>query len=145
MLHPGVGFLLQNNNPSTCTNITFVGTVLVGGPGASTNVVGLATNILGNATTYVVVGSVLPIGGGITTVLQLANPAGAYDGSLVLSPNIVSGNIHGYSSVQFDSGSPTGFSDPSTSAQKPEPQIAVAQGFLFSNTSGAPITWVQSL
>jgi hypothetical protein len=143
ILPPGLGFLLNNNNSSN--TITFVGTVSTGGAGASTNVVGLVTNVLASATTYVFGSSAFPIGGGISSVLQLKNVGGALDGCLVLIPNIVGGAVHGYSQVAFDSASVTGFSDPVTSVQKPEPQIAVGQGFLFSNVTGSPIQWVQSL
>jgi len=143
VLVPGQGFLLNNLNASN--TITFVGTVLVGGPGASTNVVGVVTNTLSNSTTYVLPSSPLPIGGGITSVLGLANPGGAIDGSVVLIPNIVGGAVHGYSQTAFDSTSPTGFSDPVSFAQKPEPVIPVGGCFLFNNQSGAPIVWVQSL
>jgi hypothetical protein len=143
ILAPGQGFLLQNNNASN--TVTYVGTVMVNGVGSGTNVVGVTTNVLSSSTTYIFPSSILPIGGGISSVLQLADVGGAIDGCLVLTPNIVGGAIHGYTQVQFDSTSPTGFSDPVSSAQKPEPQIGVGQGFLFSNTSGAPISWVQSL
>jgi hypothetical protein len=143
VLNPGTGFLFNNNNASN--TITYVGTVHVDGAATGVQVVGTTTNVLSNATTYVMASSVLPIGGGITTVLQLMNVGGAIDGSTVLIPNIVGGAIHGYNSVNFDSSSPTGFSDPLTFAQKPEPVIGVAQGFLFSNQAGAPISWVQAL
>jgi hypothetical protein len=143
ILPPGTGFLLNNLNPSN--TITFVGTVKVGGPGAATNVVGVATNILSNGTTYIFPASALPIGGGITSVLQLQNPGGAIDGSVVLIPNIVGGAVHGYVQTAFDSTSATGFSDPVTFVAKPEPVIPVGGSFLFNNQSGAPISWVQSL
>jgi hypothetical protein len=142
VLPPGQGFLYQNNNSSN--TVTFAGTVHVDAAASGTNTVGMTTNVLGNGTVYVLASSKLPVGGGITTVLQLANPGGAIDGSTVLKPNIVGGAIHGYTSVSFDSSSPTGFSDPLTFAQKPEPQINAGEGFLFNNQSGAPINWVQS-
>jgi hypothetical protein len=143
ILAPGQGFLLNNLNASN--TVTFVGTVAVGGPGASTNVVGITTNVLGNATTYVIASSVLPIGGGISSVLGLTNPGGAIDGSVVLVPNVVSGSIHGYTQTAFDSTSGTGFSNPANFAPLPEPVIPVGSSFLFNNQSGAPINWVQSL
>jgi hypothetical protein len=143
ILPPGTGFLL--NNPNGSNTITFVGTVSVGGPGASTNVVGVTTNILGNGTVYVMPSSILPIGGGITSVLGLQNPGGAIDGSIVLIPNIVNGNIKGYVQTAFDSTSGTGFSNPANFAPLPEPVIPVGGSFLFNNQSGAPIVWVQSL
>jgi hypothetical protein len=67
------------------------------------------------------------------------------DGCLVLVPNIINGVHHGFNSTAFDSTSPTGFSDPNTFAQKPEPVIAVGGNFLFSNQTGSNINWVQSL
>lgn len=144
ILAPGTGYLF--NNTTASNTVTYVGTVVVGGSGASTNVVGTVTNVLSSGTTYILPSSILPIGGGITSVLQLQNPAGALDGCLVLIPNInAAGAIHGYVTVQFDSGSGTGFSDPNTSAPKPEPVIGVGQSFLFSNTTGSPILWIQSL
>jgi hypothetical protein len=87
----------------------------------------------------------LPIGGGITSVLGLQNPGGAIDGSIVLIPNIVNGNIKGYVQTAFDSTSGTGFSNPANFAPLPEPVIPVGGSFLFNNQSGAPIVWVQSL
>jgi len=143
ILAPGTGFLLDNENGSN--TLTFVGTVLVGGPGGSTNVVGITTNVLSSSTTYVLPSSVLPIGGGISSVLQLVNPGGNLDGCLVLIPNIVNGAIHGYAQTAFDSSSGTGFSNPNNGNPLPEPQIGVGQSFLFSNETGAPIDWVQSL
>lgn len=143
VLPPGTGFLF--NNQTASNTITFVGTVAVGGPGASTNVVGVTTNIISSATVYVLKSSILPIGGGISSVLGLQNVGGALDGSIVLIPNIVGGSIHGYQQTQFDSSSGTGFSDPATFASKPEPVIPVGGAFLFSDQSGADIQWVQSL
>jgi hypothetical protein len=143
IMKPGVGFLFNNQNGSL--PITFTGTVAAGGPGASTNVVGLTTNVLSSSPTLSLNSSILPISGGISSVLGLANPGGNYDGCIVLIPNIVGGAIHGYTSVQFDSTSGTGFSDPVSNASRPEPTINVGQSFLFNNQSGAPISWQQSL
>jgi hypothetical protein len=145
VLNPGKGIFVNNQTAAFLTNITFVGSVLTGGPGASTNTVGIVTNTLASSPTYNLVGSVLPIAGGITSVLQLNNPGGAIDGTIVLTPTVVSGQIRGYVQVQFDSSSGTGFSDPTTSASRPEPTFSVGQSFFINNQSGAPITWVQSL
>jgi hypothetical protein len=143
ILPPGQGFLLNNQNGSN--TFTFVGSVLVGGPGAATNVVGVTTNVLANGTLYVFPSSILPIGGGISSSLGLVNNGGAIDGSVVLIPNIVSGVIKGYKQYAFDSSSATGFSDPISFAPLPEPVIPVGGSFLFNNQSGAPIYWIQSL
>ena len=141
ILPPGSGFLI--NNQAGSNTITFVGNVATDGTGSGS--IGVSTNTIGNATVYVMLGSKFPLGGGITASLQLTNTAGAYDGCLVLIPNIVGGLIKGYAQTAFDSGSGTGFSNPNTGAHLPEPQINVGQGFLFSNQAGAPIPWVQSL
>jgi hypothetical protein len=143
ILPAGQGFLFNQQNGSN--TYTFVGSVAVGGPGSATNVVGVTTNVLSHATVYVMPSSILPIGGGISSVLGLANVGGALDGCLVLVPNIINGVHHGFNSTAFDSTSPTGFSDPNTFAQKPEPVIAVGGNFLFSNQTGSNINWVQSL
>ena len=144
VLDPGQGFLFNNQSGSSNT-ITFVGTVYTGGPGASTNVVGLSTNLLTTAHTYQFVSSAFPVGGGISSVLGLTNPGGVLDGSLILVPNIVGGAVHGYVTVQFDSSRGTGFANFAGSAAVPEPIIPVGSGFLFSNQSGAPYNWIQSL
>jgi len=107
ILPPGVGFLFNNQNASN--TVTYVGTVTVGGPGASTNVVGLTTNILSSHTLYVFPASVLPVGGGISSVLGIVNVGGSLDGSIVLVPKITAGVVHGYSQIQFDSTQSTGF------------------------------------
>ena len=147
ILHPGTGWLVNNQTPLFLTNITFVGTVVVGGPGASTNVVGLTTNVITSSPTLNLVASILPIGGGVTTTLQLKNPAGGLDGTYFLLPRMVSGLIRGYNEVQFDSGSSTGFSDPNATInpERPEPSYPVGASFFINNQSGAPIYWTQSL
>jgi len=142
-LPPGSGFLFNNQNPSN--TVTYVGTVLVDGHGASTNVVGLTTNILSHGTLYVYPASKLPIGGGISTVLGLTNPGGVLDGSVILIPNTVNGAIHGYTQILFDSANgSTGFDNAITSAPVPEPVIPVGGSFLFSNQSGSDYAWIQS-
>jgi hypothetical protein len=144
VLAPGTGFLFNNQNGSN--TITFVGSVAVDGAGASTNVVGVTTNVLSAATLYVFPASKLPVGGGISSVLGIANVGGALDGSIVLLPNIISGVIHGYNQIAFDSSKATGFTDAATGTQTlAEPVIAVGQSFLFSNQTGSPIQWLQSL
>jgi hypothetical protein len=142
VLTPGHGFLFNNQNGSN--TVTFVGTVTVDGSGASTNVVGVSTNILAHNTVYVLPSSKIPVGGGVSSVLGIVNVGGALDGSIVLIPNIISGVIHGYKQIQFDSSSGTGFSDASTFAPVAEPVIPVSGTFLFSNQSGSDYNWIQS-
>jgi hypothetical protein len=141
VLNPGVGFLLNNQNASN--TVTFVGTVAVGGPGPGS--VGLATNNFPSSPTISLASSVLPIGGGISSVLQLSNAGGVIDGCVILIPNIVGGTVHGYAQTAFDSGSGTGFSNPANGNPLPEPVISVGQSFLFNNQAGTPVSWVQSL
>jgi hypothetical protein len=144
ILNPGQGFFFNNQNPAT-TN-TFVGTVHVDAAATGTQTVGSTTNVISSATTYVYISSKLPIGGGVSSVLGISNVGGAIDGSIVVLPNIVSGAVHGYNNIVFDSSKATGFTDIGTGTQTlPEPVIAVGGGFLFSNQAGSPINWVQSL
>jgi hypothetical protein len=143
ILPPGQGFLFNNQNGSN--TVTFTGSVYVDGPGASTNIVGVTTNILSSSSVYILPSSKISIGGGISSVLGLVNVGGALDGSVVLVPNIIGGAIHGYKQYAFDSSSATGFSDPNTFAPLAEPVIPVGGSFLFSNQTGAPIVWIQSL
>jgi hypothetical protein len=145
VLNPNTGFLFNNQYPSN--NITFVGSVATDGTGSSTNVVGVSTNMLSNATLYVFASSKFPVGGGISSVLGLVNDPVTHnlDGSILLIPKIVSGAVKGYSQIGFDSGSGTGFSDAISGNPVSEPVIPVGGSFLFENQSGAPIAWVQSL
>jgi hypothetical protein len=101
VLAPGTGFLFNNQNASN--TLTFTGSVAVDGPGTATNVVGVTTNILSAGTLYVFPSSKIAVGGGISSVLGIRNVAGALDGSVVLIPNIISGVIHGYTQIMFDS------------------------------------------
>jgi hypothetical protein len=155
-------FLNTGQNPdyksSSYTN-TVVGTVHVDGAGSSTNVVGLTTNVFNLG--YNFVSSKLPIGGGVSSVLQLANTPinangyGPFDLQQILVPNInAAGNFIGFTVTTIDSYWPTGFGNSADSAAAPEPVIPVGGGFLFlytaqpANTSGAtgqPLYWVQSL
>jgi hypothetical protein len=136
---PG-GAIFINNTVGSNT-VTFVGTVHADGAGASTNVVGLTTNHLAAGFTFI--SSKLPIGGGISSVLNL--PAdGSLDGSSIYLPNIVGGQVHGFTTITIDSGQPTGFGNGSDSAPVAEPVIPVGGGFFLNNTAGAE-NWVQSL
>jgi hypothetical protein len=163
-LNPGTlyYFLSTGQNPeytNTQFTNTVVGTVHVDGPGTSTNVVGLTTNVF--TLGYNFVASKLPIGGGVSSVLQLnntpinANGYGPFDLQQILVPNInANGNFVGFTVTTVDSYWSTGFGNSLDSAQAPEPVIPVGAGFLFLYTSqpagttgatGQPLNWVQSL
>src|SRR5665213_1536643 len=139
ILAPGQAIFINNGNGSN--NVTFVGTVHVDGTG-STNVVGLTTNTL--PTGFSFVASKLPIAGGISSVLGLPKD-GSLDGSQIYIPNISGGAVHGFNQVTIDSGQSTGFGNAGDTAAVPEPVIPVGGGFFFSNGTGVPVTWVQSL
>jgi hypothetical protein len=142
-LPPGTAWFI--NNAAASNSITYVGTVLVGGSGASTNVVGITTNAI-SGSHQVFAGSALPIGGGISSVLQLTNPGGVLDGSFIYVPTFNSGGgISGYQISQFDSSKGTGFADANDVNTVAEPIIPVASGFFFSNQSGGSYNWIQSL
>lgn len=144
ILAPGTGFLFNNQGASN--TYTFTGSVAVDGPGTATNVVGVTTNILSAGTVYVLPGSKIPVGGGVSSVLGIKNVGGALDGSIVLIPNIVGGVIRGYTQTVFDSSKATGFTDIASGLQTlPEPVIPVGHSFLFSNQSGSDYQWIQSL
>jgi hypothetical protein len=144
ILNPGQAFFL-NNQSGTSNTVTFVGTVHVDGAASGTNVVGLTTNVLSGSLTYVYVSSKLPVAGGVSAVLGLKNDlAGTLDGSLILIPNIVGGNVNGYTTIQFDSTQPTGFANALGNASVPEPVIQVGSGFFFSNQTGGNYNWIQS-
>ena len=127
-----------NNNTGVALTNTFVGTVAINSiPGSTTN-----SLVAGNS----FVSSILPVAGGVTSVLGLTNSAGALDGTQLYIPNIVSGNVNGYTTITFDSGFASGFGDASDLNQVSEPTIQVGAGFIFNNNAGAgTIQWQQSL
>jgi hypothetical protein len=146
-LGSGLGYLINNGNAGGSNNITYVGTVRTG-----TNALVFPVAIKAYA-----IGSPLPLAGGVSSVLGMANPntvqAGTYpgplDGSSVeflkVSP---AGQALGYTIVEFDSetsDTTTGFTD--TSAHPvAEPQVPIGGGYFFSSDSphGA-YTWTQIL
>jgi hypothetical protein len=141
-LPPGTAWFV--NNSAASNTITYVGTVVVGGPGAGT--VGIATNSITSAHVLTFASSIFPIGGGITSVLQLTNNAGALDGSFVYVANInAAGTFLGYQISQFDSSQTTGFANSTDTSAVAEPTIPVAGGFYFNNQTGGTVNWVQSL
>ena len=141
IISPGQAIFINNLNAST--TLTFVGTVHVGGAGASTNVVGIATNTIPSNPAFSYVASVIPVAGGISSVLGL--PAdGSLDGCVLYIPNISGGAVHGFTQVTIDSTVAGGFADAADVNPVPEPLIPVGTGFFFDNLTGSPITWVQS-
>jgi hypothetical protein len=163
-LQPGTlfYFLSTGANPdfkNTSFTNTVVGTVHVDGVGSSTNVVGLTTNVF--TLGYNFVASKLPIAGGVSSVLGLANTPinangyGPLDLQKILTPNInAAGTFIGFNVTTVDSYWPTGFGNAADNGSAPEPIIPVGQGFLFfyqaqtsatSGSTGQPLYWVQSL
>jgi hypothetical protein len=139
-INPGTGIYF-NNQYAAVTN-TFVGQVHID----SGTYPGTSTNTLSSTPTYSLASSVLPIAGGISSVLGLTNSAGALDGTFLYLPNInAAGTFLGYNIVQFDSSQTTGFANSSDSAAVPEPVLSVGASLLINNQSGAPISWVQSI
>ena len=137
VINPGVAFLLNNNTGTVLTN-TFVGTVAINSlPGTTTNNLPVG---------FKFASSVLPVGGGLTAVLQLTNTAGALDGTLIYMPNIVAGAIHGYNVVTIDSGMSSGYADGADQNSVPQPVFSISGGFLYNNNAGGgTIQWVQIL
>ncbi|HEY5503881.1 MAG TPA: hypothetical protein VIK28_01890 [Sedimentisphaerales bacterium] len=137
VINPGVAFFINNNTGVILTN-TFVGSVAIN------SLPGTTTNNLPAGFTFV--SSVLPVGGGLTSVLQLTNNAGALDGTYIYMPNIVSGTVHGYNIITIDSGMPSGYANAADLASVPEPQFPISGGFLYNNNvGGGTIQWVQIL
>ncbi|MDR3560741.1 MAG: hypothetical protein P4N59_04775, partial [Negativicutes bacterium] len=141
-INPGQAFFL--NNVVGSNTLTEVGTVHIGGAGTGT--VGIATNTLPASPVQTFISSVLPVGGGLASVLQFTNAANpsAFDGCVVSVPHVVAGSVTGFDVVMFDSTFPTGFADPGDNFAVPEPVIPVGTGFFLNNTLGHSISWVQS-
>jgi hypothetical protein len=137
VIAPGTGFIINNNSGVPITN-TFVGTVAISSvPGAVTNIVGANKSF---------VSSVLPIGGGLISSLQFTNINGNLNGAYIYVPNIVGGNVHGYTISTFDNGFPSGFGDAADLNPAPEPNIPVGSGFIIDNNAGlGAVNWVQGL
>jgi hypothetical protein len=142
-LNPGQALFFNNTVGSTATN-TYTGTVHVEAAGPSTNVVGVTTNVLSTSPAFSLVASKIAVGGGVSSVLGLANPTGALDGSRIYVPKIVAGNVKGYTVTTIDSTVTGGFADAGDVNPAPEPVIPVGSGFFFDNTIGGNVTWIQS-
>lgn len=126
-----------NNLSGVSNNITYVGTVRTG-----TNYITLpySPHLSG-------VASAIPLGGGISSVLELTNN-GSLDTCEIQIPRInAAGNISQFQVYVFDSSTDdtsTGFTDRGGNAV-PEPVIQPAGGFIFNNLSGSPQVWTQIL
>jgi hypothetical protein len=142
IVNPGTAFYIQNTTIASNT-VTFVGTVHVDGAGASTNVVGVSTNVLTSNPATAFYASAIPVGGGLGTALGLV-PSTALNGDFVNVPIITGGNIHGFTTAQIDTTVGSGWADASDSFAVPEPIVPVATGFFFQNVNGTPFNWVQS-
>jgi hypothetical protein len=143
ILGPGKSFYINNNTGVNQTN-TFVGTVHIDAAATGSQSVGQTTNNIPSGEFFY--SSELPIGGGVASVLQFPALSGAFDGSYFYVPNIISGNIRGYTTYTVDSGqTPSGFGNAGDSAEVPEPVIPVGTGFLLNNNTGSAATWVQAL
>ncbi len=142
---PGKAFFFFNNTGVSNT-LTLVGTVHIDGAAVSPETIGRTTNTLTSSPISQFIGSVLPVGGGLGSALQLTNAGTAINYTLVQTPVIsAGGTITGFSTVTVDSDFPTGFADATDSFGVAEPQIPVASGFFFVNNTGTPQKWVQKL
>jgi hypothetical protein len=148
---PGSLIFINNaggNAPALTTNV-LAGTVHVDTAPTGAQTVGTTTQVLLPGFNYVA--SKLPVGGGISSVLQLTNPGpgsggNVLDYSLVYVPNIVNGNFTGYQIVTIDSDYASGFANAADNAQALEPQIPVGAGFIIDfvdNNSVGSYTWTQ--
>jgi hypothetical protein len=145
------GQLILFNNAGTAITNTIVGTVHVDVAATGSQVVGTTTNIIPGNLQFVA--SKLPIAGGVSSVLGIANVydptagQGPLDGDQVYVPNIAAnGEFLGYTISTFDSTLSTGFGDAQDVDGKavPEPVIPVGGGFIFGNY-GTTVVWTQSL
>jgi len=141
IINPGTGFFVANEG--TIGTNTYVGTV------ALSSYPGTTTNVIPASPAFSLVASVLPIGGGVSSVLGLTNVvtagSGALDGDYIYQPNIVSGHFLPYIVTTIDSTVAGGFADPTDSYATNEPVIPVAGNFFFVNENATPVTWIQSL
>jgi hypothetical protein len=150
VIKPGTLLYTYNNTGVNLTN-TVVGTVHTDGAATGANTIGTTTNLV--ATGYTFLSSKFPIGGGISSVLNLTNynigtvqnPSGVLDGATIYLPKISAGLFSGYSIVTFDITQPGGFGDSADNNPVSEPIIPVGSGFIIYNNTGAAYNWIQSL
>jgi len=142
-IKPGQAFFFYNNT-GTSNTLTCAGTVHTDAAAAGVQVVGSTTNNLGTSPQLQFYGSVLPIGGGLGSVLQFPTN-GPTDGALVQIPLInAAGGITGFKIYTVDS-TLGGWSDVNDVNPVAEPVIPVGQGFFFYNNTGSGKQWVQTL
>jgi hypothetical protein len=150
-INPGQLMYLFNSN-AKLTN-TIAGTVHVDGAAPVAGGVGLSTNLIPAGLNFVA--SKIPVGGGVTSSLQISNPLltsgpnsgyGVLDFSLIEIPNInASGQFKGYTISTIDSAQSTGFGDAFDVNSVVEPSIPVGTGFILDNESGnGTYQWIQS-
>jgi hypothetical protein len=128
VIPPGVGFFVQN--PSSATNLTFVGSVYPA-PG-TTNATSLPSG-------YSLVGSALPLAGSLTN--------SAINLNLVVGATVLIFNGVGYNQAQYAPGyndATTVFIDPDSGNNIATPALQVGQGFFYQNP-GSGVTWSQTL
>jgi hypothetical protein len=152
-------FILNNGgNISTPTTNTMTGTVHVDALKSGSQSVGQTTNVLHLGVNYVA--SILPVGGGLDSALQLevipggnAGPnggTGQLDYSTVFVPNIVNGAFTGYTVYTVDSSFASGFGDAGDNEVLVEPTVPVGAGFIVvykdGNSTGlTTYKWIQGL
>jgi hypothetical protein len=142
-INPGTAFFFVNNTSSSNT-VTVVGTVQVSAPPTGSQTVGTATNTITTNPSDVLIGSIIPVGGGLSSVLNFNLAGGVPDYTVVNIPKIVNGVLTGFTGYTVDSSFPSGFADPTDNFGVPEPIIPVGSGFFFVNNSGSTVNWVQS-
>ncbi len=137
-INPGQAIFFQAAGSNT---LTFVGTVHVDGAATGAQVVGNTTNALSGLK---LVGSKLPIAGGINTVLGLPTSSGALDNSTIYIPNISGGSLNGFTAYFVDSTlGGTGIADAGDNFLVTEPVIPVGGGFFLQ--TAIPANWTQGL
>jgi len=156
VVNPGTLIYWNNtgNTPGGAITNTYVGTVHVDAAATGSETVGNTTNYINPGNNFLA--SKLPIGGGISSVLNITNTvpggnggpnggSGVLDFSTISIPNIDgSGHFHGYNVTTFDTDFSTGFANGQDNAQASEPVIPVATGFVIFN-AGAQYLWQQAL
>jgi hypothetical protein len=140
---PGQAFFF-NNNSGVSNVLTVVGNVHVDGAATGVQVVGVTTNnLVVSPHPQTFVGSVLPVGGGLGSVLQFPTN-GILNYALIQVPNINAGRILGFTTYTVDNAMSTGFSDSFDNNPVPEPVIPVGSGFFINNNTGSAVNWIQS-
>jgi hypothetical protein len=140
ILGGGKGWLFNKSGASN--NIVFVGTVRTG-----TNNVDLAPFGAGK---FAALGSPLPYAGPITS-LGFTNVGGSMNDCQFLrlkTTTPTGGSPAGYDVTVWSDNtavSTTGFVNNLGDTQKPEPQVAIGQGFLYLRAGASPSIWTQIL